>query len=270
MVAVLIPASRARGAAPWRGRLGAVLVSLAAAGAMAPAAQGATVQQVVIDHCGYPGERCDTSAPAWELRFTAGPRERNRLRISRTGDTVILGDAGATLAVDEAQASPEELGACVRRSEHEVACDVSGTRIPDAKLVSLRTVLSDGDDRISVSRNVFAGAESLKTYTRLDGGAGDDLLRGTSEYDVIAGGPGADVLLGAGGDDRLSGGAGRDRVSGGGGRNTLAGGSGRDVLDAVNGRADSVSCGAGSDRARVDRADRPRGCERTRRVRRSR
>ena len=250
--------------------MAAVLVSLAAAGAMAPAAQGATVRQDVFDHCGYPGQRCDTSAPAWELRFTAGPRERNRLRITRTGDTVILTDVGASLTVDETEGSREAAGACVRRSDHEVACDVGPTRIPDAKLVSLRIALADGDDGVSISRAVFAGAESLATFTRIEGGAGDDRLPGTPAYDVITGGSGDDALSGAAGDDRLSGGTGRDRVSGGSGRNTLAGGSGRDVLNAVNGRADSVSCGAGSDRARVDRVDRPRGCERTRRVRRSR
>jgi hypothetical protein len=37
-------------------------------------------------------------------------------------------------------------------------------------------------------------------------------------------------------------------------------------MNAVNGRRDVVSCGRGSDSARVDHLDRVRGCEHVRRI----
>jgi Ca2+-binding RTX toxin-like protein len=106
---------------------------------------------------------------------------------------------------------------------------------------------------------------------RLTGGAAGDLLSGGGGADRLSGGAGADRLSGGGSGDRLSGGAGGDRLSGGGGgdrldggagTNRYDGGSGNDDLRARNGRAELVSCGSGRDRARVDRGDRVRGCER--------
>jgi Ca2+-binding RTX toxin-like protein len=64
------------------------------------------------------------------------------------------------------------------------------------------------------------------------------------------------------------GGAGNDRMAGNGGRNRLSGGRGNDRINSVNGRRDTVKCGRGGrDRARVDRSDRTRGCERVIRAR---
>ena len=91
---------------------------------------------------------------------------------------------------------------------------------------------------------------------------GDDLIRGRGDDDCIIGGSGRDRLLGGPGHDRLTGGAGADRLAGGSGVNRYDAGAGNDVVSAANGRAELVSCGSGRDRARVDRSDRVRGCER--------
>jgi hypothetical protein len=60
----------------------------------------------------------------------------------------------------------------------------------------------------------------------------------------------------------LTGGRGDDRLSGGSGVNAYDAGPGADCIDAPNGRPELVRCGSGRDRARVDRRDRVRGCER--------
>ena len=100
---------------------------------------------------------------------------------------------------------------------------------------------------------------------RLLGGAGNDKLLGRGGRDCLSGGAGNDRVSGGAGNDRLSGGAGNDTLSGGGGRNRYSAGPGRDVVNARNGRRELVDCGPGRDRATLDRTDRPRRCERTRR-----
>ena len=92
--------------------------------------------------------------------------------------------------------------------------------------------------------------------------AGNDRIRGRGDDDCLVGGPGKDRLIGGPGADRLTGGRGADTLVGGPGVNRYDAGAGRDVVDARNGRRELVSCGSGRDRARVDRRDRVRRCER--------
>jgi uncharacterized delta-60 repeat protein len=97
---------------------------------------------------------------------------------------------------------------------------------------------------------------------RLVGSGGNDRLTGGAGADRMDGGAGRDKLSGGAGNDRLSGGAGNDTLTGGAGRNRYSGGAGNDKLSAVNGKRERVDCGAGRrDRARVDRSDRVKGCE---------
>jgi Ca2+-binding RTX toxin-like protein len=147
-----------------------------------------------------------------------------------------------------------------------------------------------GDDRlVGTSRgdSIFGlqGKDSLRGLRRDDclfggvgsdrmsGGRGDDRLlgddadRGVGGSDRLSGNAGNDLLVGRSGSDRLSGNAGNDRLIGGRGRNRLRGGAGNDRLDSVNGSSDRLDCGRGRDRARVDRIDRVRGCERVSRRR---
>ncbi len=104
----------------------------------------------------------------------------------------------------------------------------------------------------------------------LDGESGGDLilalggadrLRGRDGHDCLVGGSGGDRLLGEEGYDRLTGGGGADRLDGGPGRNAYDAGSGNDRVQARNGSRETVRCGSGEDRARVDGNDRVRGCE---------
>jgi RTX calcium-binding nonapeptide repeat (4 copies) len=108
--------------------------------------------------------------------------------------------------------------------------------------------------------NVLNGTRGRDTLLGYDG---SDRLYGLGGADCLLGHRGADFLAGGRGNDALRGGVGRDTLRGNGGRNRLYGGEGNDRLDARNGRRDLVNCGAGrADVARVDAADRVRGCER--------
>ena len=101
-------------------------------------------------------------------------------------------------------------------------------------------------------------------------------VRGTRRKDTLDGGPGPQSIRGRDGDDRLRGGAGDDCLIGGGGADRLNGGAdldvlrggrGRDFFRSVDGRSERVSCGRGHDRARIDRTDRVKGCEKVSRAR---
>jgi Ca2+-binding RTX toxin-like protein len=114
---------------------------------------------------------------------------------------------------------------------------------------------TSGDDTLTGT----AGADLIC------GLAGADVIRGLAGNDTLCGGPGNDSLYGGSGSDRLSGNAGNDRLEGGAGKDSLAGGAGRDRINAKDGKRDRVDCGAGRDTATVDKKDRLRHCERTKR-----
>jgi Ca2+-binding RTX toxin-like protein len=101
----------------------------------------------------------------------------------------------------------------------------------------------------------------------ISGLGGNDLIRGRGDDDCLIGSSGKDRLFGGPGYDRLTGGTGADALVGGSGVNRYDAGAGNDVVNARNGRAELVSCGSGRDRARVDRSDRVRNCERVKRSR---
>ena len=90
-----------------------------------------------------------------------------------------------------------------------------GFKTFDAAGISKIVVLvGDGNDKVTIDGNI-------KITTLIDGGAGNDKLKG---------GAGADVILGAEGNDRLIGGLGRDVLIGGEGCDRIIGNSGEDLL----------------------------------------
>jgi hypothetical protein len=101
-------------------------------------------------------------------------------------------------------------------------------------------------------------------------GAGNDFVNGAFQRDVVRGGPGNDWIRTGDGDDDVEGGSGNDRLIGSDGRDTVRGGYGKDRVDggfgndrlyAADSSRDVVACGAGVDRARVDRTDKLNDCE---------
>jgi len=96
----------------------------------------------------------------------------------------------------------------------------------------------DGNDRLDAGR--------LDRPAFIDGGAGNDWIRGTRHDDVIHGGDGHDFIRGGNGSDALFGGDGFDRLFGEDGDDWLDGGDGYDFL--FGGRGNDVLLGgAGND-----------------------
>lgn len=88
---------------------------------------------------------------------------------------------------------------------------------------------------------------STQTDFRIDGGAGDDILRTSNGNDFVDGGKGEDRLYGGGGDDILRSGNHNDYVNGGRGNDFVSAGAGDDIVYAGSGN-DEVIGGGGNDR----------------------
>lgn len=88
----------------------------------------------------------------------------------------------------------------------------------------------------------------------IDGGPGNERLRGTNAADTINGNDGNDRIFARQGPDQLSGGNGRDRIFGGAGDDTSSGGDGRDRIHGGAGN-DTSSGDAGHDRMSGGRGD---------------
>jgi len=86
-----------------------------------------------------------------------------------------------------------------------------------------------GNDRITIGRGIIESAGAAINVV-VEGGSGNDRIRGGDGDDTIIGGDGNDRLLGRGGDDNIDGGAGTDKIRGGRGDDTLIGTSGEDRI----------------------------------------
>jgi Ca2+-binding RTX toxin-like protein len=118
-----------------------------------------------------------------------------------------------------------------------------------------------GNDIVNARGSGGAGLAFLGPVV-IEGGEGDDLLRGSWKADVLTGGPGKDRLEGhqdvdsiQGGpaDDQLTGGDGNDTLVGGAGKDTYSASGGNDVIFADDGEADgSINGGSETDTAYYD------------------
>jgi Ca2+-binding RTX toxin-like protein len=141
--------------------------------------------------------------------------------------------------------------------------DVDITFAPGA--FSLEVHLLGGDDYFNGRGESGAGLHFLGPITATGGPGNESLLRGSSEPDQLDGGPGNDVVRGQEGDDVLLGGEGDDSLGGGGENDTMDGGpgvdqflgsSGDDLMLAHDEEADAeLNGGPGADEARVDVLD---------------
>lgn len=223
-------------------RLVPLLLVVTALLALATSAQGATFGQDIDVQCGYPGDRCDTGTPAIQAVLRAAPGEVNQVTVTRAGTDLVVHDATAPLTVAPPRA-PEALP-CTAVDGHTVSCPVGGQVAPDGEFTftEFLAFLGDRDDSIAFATPIFAGAQRLTAYARIDAGAGDDVITGTTVRDFITPGRGHDAVdaLGA-----------------------------NDVVRAADGERDRIDCGAGGfNRATADRVDSVRRCQRLERVRR--
>ncbi len=100
-------------------------------------------------------------------------------------------------------------------------------------------------DAVVLNLSSVVDNSSEQPVTHAYGGAGSDLIDGSSNDDTLKGYGGNDTLLGAGGDDLIVGGSGNDVLNGEAGADTLQGGLG----------ADWYSGGSGTDRYVFNRGD---------------
>lgn len=99
----------------------------------------------------------------------------------------------------------------------------------------------------------------------LKGTRGDDTLVGGNRGDQLLGKRGDDVLRGRKGSDLLIGNSGNDVIKGGKGFDEIRAGKGNDRILARDSKRDQIDCGAGLDKAVVDRnEDGIFNCERVR------
>ena len=106
-------------------------------------------------------------------------------------------------------------------------------------------------------------ASGFGGFATLDGGNGDDTIVTQPSGGAASGGDGDDIIaihgpvpgpLGGGG-FTVSGGDGADTIIGDVKSDTIDGGDGRDYIDVLDGGADTVTCGPGTDVVRYDATD---------------
>jgi hypothetical protein len=124
------------------------------------------------------------------LVLTAAPGEANRVTVTGAAGLFTLEDVGAPISGG--------LG-CVQLLPNRVRC----SSVPGGPITSVVALLGDMGDTLTASAAIPTG---------VDGGPGDDVLRGSATTDYFFGGAGDDLLDGGLGADFLSGGDGRDRA----------------------------------------------------------
>ena len=96
----------------------------------------------------------------------------------------------------------------------------------DFERIDFRQVLRGTDDGDTFD---LSGVAIVGDTSKIDGGLGNDTIRGAAAADAFSGGAGDDTLDGGAGKDVLAGGAGDDRLIGGAGDDTLDGGTNSDT-----------------------------------------
>ena len=160
----------------------------------------------------------------------AAPELSPPASVRRVGNRIII-DAGA--GDDNVQITRNAAGG--------VTVNVNGAERTftgaDANRLTIRA--GNGNDTINV-------APDVTVRLTLEGGDGNDTIRGGGGNDTIRGGGGDDTIEAAGGNDTVWGGAGRDYLNGSLGNDRLYGGIGDDVVYGGDGN-DSIQGNAGDD-----------------------
>jgi len=157
---------------------------------------------------------------------------------------------------------------CSQTSVTEVRC---GTGVFGTDVSAISVTGTSGGDTITLTEDVTVPATILGMAggDTLTGGSGNDFVSDeatggcNSASDTVNGGEGNDTLRGCLGSDTLNGGAGADDLadSGSGLTDTFNGGTGDDTINSRDGDADAVNCGPGEDRLRENATDSRAECD---------
>ena len=163
-------------------------------------------------------------------------------------DTLVWnnGDGSDTMDGGAGNDGAEVNGSPTAGDTFTIAPDVQDGRIVFKRTNLVPFTLLTTTERFQV--NGLGGADSLtsvdgvgaRTLLSVDGGAGDDVIKGSDGPDLIVGGEGNDTLDGGAGDDRIVGDRGSDTMNGDAGDDTLVwnNGDGTDVMNGDDGRDD--------------------------------
>jgi len=118
----------------------------------------------------------------------------------------------------------------------------------DAQLANLGGGSSGGFASGNVYNTLLYQGDTRSLIENVEGGSGNDTIRGNEASNAFSGNGGDDILKGAGGADSLSGNENSDTLKGGGGADALNGGSGIDLatyIDSTEGVTVSLDTGTG-------------------------
>jgi hypothetical protein len=196
----------------------ALLAGLALALLLLPAgAQAATVSVSTVGVQMFEPHTGDFTVIQSTFTYTAAAGEANAPALTFTADHRVLTiqDPGAVIAAGTG---------CAPGVAGEVRCEVP----PGSTPVSVKLALGDGDDVLAPfagappgfpAIDAGPGADTVDVVSgTVEGGEGDDVLRGSVGPATLKGGPGADTITGGSAEDAVYGGPGADRLDGGAGR----------------------------------------------------
>ena len=170
--------------------LGGMLV---VAGVLASPAIAGTASIEQVDGCGddLACSKYNGFLPVPVITFNDPAGVGNRVRVSRTGDTVTLTDAGTVISVD---------GKCVALDLHTAQCPVRIGAGTGGGIPIVRLKLGGGNDQVTIDGSL--GPDDRR-YPVIEAGDGDDSIQG---------GSGAELFDGGLGSDRIDGGLGQDAI----------------------------------------------------------
>jgi hypothetical protein len=163
------------------------------------------------------------------------PAAANASTVTREGDTLVVRGAPGELnyvsvGPSDAPSLPLRIGDSASLTSDVCTSPFYGFVDCDMPSGGVRVEAGDNNDVLNIS-------DKLPSWlvVSLDGGPGDDVLRGapfTATTASLIGGPGNDKVFGGVGGETLDGGAGDDELEGRGGPDTVRGGEGNDTLQA--------------------------------------
>jgi hypothetical protein len=126
--------------------------------------------------------------------------------------------------------------------DHEIDCDDKGIQVIVINLRDGNDAWIGGDVMVVPSVDGGAGDDNLSGIGFLNGGDGNDTVKGLDSGGILDGGAGNDILVGGNGADAIDGGPGDDLLIGNDGIDVLTGGTGLDRIDATGDGAKTVDC----------------------------
>jgi len=191
--------------------------------------------------------------------------------VGGTGSDSLIGGGGNDRLLGQEDSNDKLIGGAGNDTlDGGTGEDILIETVSDVSLLTNTSLTGNGVDVVAsieqASLTGSSGADSMDAsgftvataLVTLDGGSGNDSLRGTAGSDYLIGGDGDDILRGGAGNDTLDGGNGHDGLSGaagndlitaGDGNDTGLGGSGNDTLLGSTGN-DLLYGGAGVDSLR--------------------